>query len=147
MNYNIYKNCSEQQFVEFKKRLEQLNATILERYSDQLAFTAYYDSPDSLALNYTFIKDNSYQSNLCILFDDKSSIHVFNVGVVKSIDVDSIRYAKREVIASRLTIDFISENLAEIISLAIQKYFSWDKQTLLNSERIDLNYEGPFLER
>ena len=143
MLYNIYKNCTDQQFEKLQPIVKTLQDDIKNKFFAHLKSLEGPGDTDSLSINFSFI-DPDFKSNLSVIFEDAPKKLSFRVIVLKAMDKGDIRYAKKELILSDKAIEYISGNLDKIISLAIEKYSSWSEEDVMNAEQVSLKYDGPF---
>jgi hypothetical protein len=138
MIYNVYKNCSDQQFELLKTHLEKLKEKILRLYTKRLKHKSRFDDDDYLILNFSFNNENLFGSNLSIIFEDEQDSLTFGVSILKAVDIKSIRYFKRANIAQNLSIELLEKNIDFYINEAISAYDSWSKDDLLKAEKTDI---------
>jgi hypothetical protein len=125
------------QFNQLKLRLEKLDQTIIKEYSSKIYRVIRPDESDALALNYSVFDNGPYTSNLAIVFKDVTGPSRFDVGLIKAIDIESIRHYLKKVIAESVPIEEVEQNISTYVFTALEFYHEWDKLALLNGQRID----------
>ena len=79
-----------------------------------------------------------FESNLSIMFKDVDGPPSFDVGFLKSMDIGTIRYYKREWLGEAVPIDVLEKDLLKYINQAIEKNNLWDESILKNSEQTEI---------
>lgn len=130
MIYNVYKNISNGDFESVKKILLDLNDLILHRFSDRLIHQIRVDESDYLVLNFKFGEQPKFKGNLAIMYEDLPGNITFCIGILKSLDINGVRFYKKEVIAENINVDSLENRILEMCASAIQKYQSWSVDDL-----------------
>jgi hypothetical protein len=138
MKYNIYKNCTNQQFEIIKKRLDKLKTEVLKKYVQILQEQIRFNESDNLSLNFEFFNKEKYGGNLFVNFEDVFGVLTFSISIIKTIDSGEFRYYKRRIIAEHLSIDLLESNFIEYFNMALLEYNLWGDDEILKSERIKL---------
>jgi hypothetical protein len=140
MLYNIYKHCSEEQFERIKEQLNLLNDHIVEAYPDELIPSNTAKEVDALVLNYVIFDSFAHGSNLAIMFEDKIGTVTFDVGVVKTLDIGSVRYGLKSIVAEGVSLKDIRVNFRKFINKGIELYNSWDDDQLKSGTAIEIRH-------
>ncbi|HMH20163.1 MAG TPA: hypothetical protein VK563_00235 [Puia sp.] len=135
MLYNVYKNISDEEFNFVYDKLSKLKTKILSVFCDDLLSSDRTDAVDYLALSFLFADSGPFQGDLAILFLDKPGIVKFNVGLIKTLDEDGVRYYKREIVAKDLVFEILERHILEYISRGIDTWRSWTEEEIRKSEK------------
>ena len=138
MSYEIYKNCQGKRFDILKVKLQKLKEKILECFSDKLRYRSRYDESDYLGLIFE-IKDSKFDGSLAITFIDTASDFCFNLGFIKSIDIENVRYLKEGRIKYKASLNDLTLNIILLIEESLQRYSQLSLPEILEGDRIQLD--------
>lgn len=131
--YNVYKNCTADEFILIKNELTVLQQKVLDRFTNQLYLRPRADDNDYLAMSF-HIKDNElFQSNICFLFEDLPLKQSFETGLIKCVDIKNRRYCKRISNFKSVTLDELRIEIENIVQQLLDIYYSWNYETVVNS--------------
>src|SRR5882672_2311738 len=110
MRYLIYKNCTAEEFVQLKTRLNILTKNILSSYSQKLQTVNREDDSDTLILNFDIFCKSPFKENIAIIFEDVEKKKTFKIVILKSFDEEGYRYSLKKTLYEGVTLDFVEEN-------------------------------------
>ena len=77
-------------------------------------------------------------NNLAIMFKDIEGPPSFDVGFIKTMDIGTIRYYKREWVGETIPIDEPEKDLLHYMDKAIERNTIWEESILKNSEQTEI---------
>jgi len=138
MQYLIYKNCSEADFLYLKEKLRVLGEAIERENPGRLKRDEGTKSVDALVLNYRIVDKQPYLSNLAIVFLDCPGEFRFDLAIIKALDRNKIRYSKKKKIVDAGPFSLIEANIENYIAAALKQYDQWSEADVLGGDSIEL---------
>jgi hypothetical protein len=123
-----------EQSAQLKRRLDSIEKRLSPWMKENgIAISHHDDYAISLGVNLNW-EASGYRGNIAIVF--RHTPRRFDVGVIKTHDVDRRRYYKREKLYDEVSIEEIEKNLIEIMDRALAKWQSWSESGL--SDYLDM---------
>ena len=133
MKYLIYHHISIDKFLAYKIILNKIEPYLI----DLLVKEKFYpnrgaEDADALAINFNTSKDG-FLGNISLIFNDNVLSPSFDLGVIKTFDINSERKFKRKIINSGIRIEDVEKNYKQYFIEVVKIYNSISKAELTDS--------------
>jgi len=135
MRYNIYKNYTDEQFLDTKKILERIKSFCIQRYSEVIKYNARADDSDHLNLNFTLITNSDLKGFFFLVFNEQAK---FDVVLLMTFDKEKKRYYRKNYLAKDMDIEGVEKSIEIYLYKALDIYNQTSIQDVLNSDFEDI---------
>jgi hypothetical protein len=138
MLYNVYKTINDAEYQELEQKLIILEGKMKDILTaHNFYITLSVAESDALAIDFTK-QENNFYGNVGIKFDDVKDRKTFSLYIAKAVDIENIRFYRNEHLLANRALEYIRENILNILDNAIRIYNSWGIEELKNSNKTDI---------
>jgi hypothetical protein len=130
--YNVYSNINDRQYFKIERKLN-----VLQYEMSKVLFPLGWRLPDPITkkdgLYVSFIKSEKIiKGNIGVTFDDHPNKITFTFAVIKYFDENNYRFGLRDNLFESEEFSFFEDKVVELTELAVKKYNSWDRDTIIS---------------